>query len=104
MCMALIIGMMYEAKNTESLFPCARAYKEKAVAIARHSTWYKCIAVVGAKTRFVVLEHEEARRKNRLGEILKINIYRLLLDDGTVGWCMLPNCKTWKILQSEESK
>lgn len=102
--MTLEVGMMYEAKNTESLFVCARAYKEKAVAISRHSTRYKCIAVVGAKSRFVVLEHEVASRKNRLGEILNINVYRLLLDDGTVGWCMLPNFKTWKRVCEKEAK
>jgi hypothetical protein len=107
--MTLDVSMMYEAKNTESPYPYARVYKEKEVAICRYSNRYysdrcSCIAVIGAKSRFVVLGHEVASRKNRFGEKFKINIYRLLLDDGTIGWCMLPNSKFWKRVCSVNEK
>ncbi len=102
--MTLDVSMMYEAKNTENPYTYARVYKEKEVAICRYSNRYSCIAVIGAKSRFVVLEHEVASRKNRFGEKFKINIYRLLLDDGTIGWCMLPNSKFWKRVCSVNKK
>ena len=102
--MTLDVSMMYEAKNTESPYPYAKVYKKKEVAICRYSNRYSCIAVIGSKSRFVVLEHEVASRKNRFGENLKINIYRLLLDDGTIGWCMLPNSKSWKRVCSVNEK
>ncbi len=101
--MTLDVSMMYEAKNTENPYTYARVYKEKEVAICRHSG-HVCIAVIGSKSRFVVLEHEVASRKNRFGEKFKINIYRLLLDDGTIGWCMLPNSKFWKRVCSVNKK
>ena len=106
MCMALMIGMMYEAKKAKSYQDgpnyIVRLHVNKENAICGHS--WKSSVNITSESRFVVLEHEVSHRKNRLGEKIKINVYRLLLNDGTIGWCMLPNCKTWKILQSEESK
>ena len=107
--MALMIGMMYEAKKAKKAKSdqdgpnyIVRLHVNKEDAICGRS-WKSSVRVT-SESRFVVLEHEVSHRKNRLGEKIKINVYRLLLNDGTIGWCMLPNCKTWKILQSEESK
>lgn len=108
MCMALTIGMMYEAKkakiNQDGPNYIARLHVNKEDAIFSHLHSWNSSVRVTSQSRFVVLEHEVSPRRNRLGEKIKINVYRLLLNDGNIGWCMLPNCKTWKIVESEEVK
>lgn len=97
----LEIGVMYEAKKPECTLAIAYLFFNKENAIRGwpidNYPWPKNKQLmITPKTRFVILEHEVASRKNKRGESHLINVYKLLLTDSTIGWCMIPNFKTWK--------
>jgi len=91
--MTLKIGCMYESKKPDNPFPVAKLYREKSAVIINNS--WDC-QKLAASSRFFVLEHDLATRRNKFGHKLQVNLYKLLLGDGTIGWCMLPNVRSWK--------
>lgn len=88
--MALKVGKLYAGKTPSVV--AAYIYEAKRLAIRRWPV-YPPNKLMGDDV-FVVLDHTVAKRCNKYGLLIQINIYKILVGD-CIGWVHLPNDSAW---------